>query len=332
MSDEEDLKEESEGGLPPWLATFADLMSLLMCFFVLLLSFSEMDAQKFKRLAGSMAQAFGVQNRLEVMEAPKGTSIVAQEFGPSIPEPTPLAEIYQRVEDVQGSTLDIQCSDQFDVEQGHENLEGPPKVENSQLSDSIEKRLDELIAQTEADASDFADALAESINSGKIEVETQGRTIVIRIKEAGSFMTHSAALSADYVPILEKVRKLLKKKAGRVSVEGHTDNIRVSNDRFRSNWELSSARAVSVSHELLAYDELHPERFSIVGYGETRPISTNDTTEGRSLNRRVEIMLHQSVDDVALKRDLQQLKYESPDEYQRLKPRYQFQLREDEIF
>ena len=333
MSDDlETPQQEEEGGLPAWLATFADLMSLLMCFFVLLLSFSEMDAQKFKKLAGSMAQAFGVQNRLNVMDPPKGTSIVAQEFGPSIPEPTPIAEIYQHTADVQGSSLDVQCSDQFDIEQGADNLEGAPAAEAVNLAQSIEERIDEMVAQTEADAADFAAALSDQVNSGKIDVETQGRTIVIRIKEAGSFMSQSAVLDTSYVPVLAKVRELLKKKAGRISIEGHTDNVHVANERYRSNWELSTARAVSVSHELLAYDELNPVRFAIVGYGQTRPVANNETLEGRELNRRVEIMLHQSVEDVALRRDIELLKYESPNEYQRLKPRYQFQLREDEIF
>ena len=72
-------------GLPPWMGTFADLMSLLMCFFVLLLSFSEMDVLKFKQIAGSMKFAFGVQNKIEVKDIPKGTSIIAQEFRPGKP-------------------------------------------------------------------------------------------------------------------------------------------------------------------------------------------------------------------------------------------------------
>ena len=75
-------------GLPAWMGTFADLMSLLMCFFVLLLSFSEMDVLKFKQIAGSMKFAFGVQNRLEVKDIPKGTSVIAQEFRPGRPEPS----------------------------------------------------------------------------------------------------------------------------------------------------------------------------------------------------------------------------------------------------
>ena len=94
-----DEEEESggggdDGGGAGWLATFADLMSLLMCFFVLLLSFSEMDVLKFKRLAGSMRTAFGVQAVVNANAIPKGTSIIAQEFSPGKPDPTPLREIW----------------------------------------------------------------------------------------------------------------------------------------------------------------------------------------------------------------------------------------------
>lgn len=82
-------------GLPPWMGTFADLMSLLMCFFVLLLSFSEMDVLKFKQIAGSMKFAFGVQSKLEVKDIPKGTSVIAMEFSPGKPQPTPIETIQQ---------------------------------------------------------------------------------------------------------------------------------------------------------------------------------------------------------------------------------------------
>jgi chemotaxis protein MotB len=82
------------------MGTFADLMSLLMCFFVLLLSFSEMDVQKFKQIAGSMAFAFGVQNKIEVKDIPKGTSVIAMEFRPGRPDPTPIDTIQQQTMDM----------------------------------------------------------------------------------------------------------------------------------------------------------------------------------------------------------------------------------------
>jgi chemotaxis protein MotB len=83
----------SPEGLAPWMATFADLMALLMCFFVLLLSFSEMDVLKFKQIAGSMKFAFGVQNKIEVKDIPKGTSVIAMEFRPGRPDLTPIDTI-----------------------------------------------------------------------------------------------------------------------------------------------------------------------------------------------------------------------------------------------
>ena len=120
--DEEERCKCPPPGLAPWMGTFADLMALLMCFFVLLLSFSELDAMKFKRLAGSMAQAFGVQNRLKVVEVPKGTSIIAQEFSPGRPEPTPINEIYQRTEDITEMSLEVRQNEEFDIEAGEEGL------------------------------------------------------------------------------------------------------------------------------------------------------------------------------------------------------------------
>ena len=113
MSDEEEQEcPECPAGLPAWLATFGDLMSLLMCFFVLLLSFAEMDALKFKRLAGELRMAFGVQTAINADDPPKGTSVIAKHFSPSIPEPTPINEIRQKTSDVTKSSLEVLCQDE----------------------------------------------------------------------------------------------------------------------------------------------------------------------------------------------------------------------------
>jgi len=93
-------------GVPAWVMTFADLMTLLMCFFVLLLAFSEMDAAKFKELSGSMKDAFGVQTEVEVRTIPKGTSVIAREFSPGKPEETALNEVRQFTIDSNQNTLD----------------------------------------------------------------------------------------------------------------------------------------------------------------------------------------------------------------------------------
>ena len=89
------VPKDEPAGVPAWVMTFADLMTLLMCFFVLLLAFSEMDAARFKQLSGSMKDAFGVQAEVDVRTIPKGTSIIAQEFSPGVPEPTPVNTVRQ---------------------------------------------------------------------------------------------------------------------------------------------------------------------------------------------------------------------------------------------
>jgi len=94
VSDEAPAKPVEEG-LPAWVMTFADLMSLLMCFFVLLLSFSEMDVSKYKEMAGSLKNAFGVQRDIKVREPPKGINVIAREFSPGRPEPTTMNVIRQ---------------------------------------------------------------------------------------------------------------------------------------------------------------------------------------------------------------------------------------------
>lgn len=328
MSDEELKCPPCKAGSPAWMGTFADLMSLLMCFFVLLLSFSEMDAMKFKRLAGSMAQAFGVQNKLKLKDVPKGTSIIAQEFSPGRPEPTPINQIWQKTDDVTELSLDVECAEEYEVEQGAEDKEAGAQQQIETL-----KEVERLIRQTEQDAMELAKSLSSQIATGEVEVETKGRQIVVRIREKGSFRSGSADLSPQYVPLLREVRNVLSTKVGTISVRGHTDNIPINTPRFRSNWELSTARAVSVAEELFRDGLLNPGRFEVSGYAATRPVDTNDTSEGRAKNRRVEIVVNQGLDDT-LQKNLEVLKEADPQLYDdlQLNEPDAFELRRDEIF
>ncbi|MGH1470601.1 MAG: flagellar motor protein MotB [Cellvibrionaceae bacterium] len=327
MADEEEDGCDCPPGLPAWMGTFADLMSLLMCFFVLLLSFSEMDALKFKRLAGSMAQAFGVQNKLKVNEVPKGTSIIAQEFSPGTPDPTPINEIWQHTEDISVMSLETQCSEQFDVEQGDVDAEAGVKAR-------IKQRLEEMIAQTEQDAISLANTLHDQISSGEIEIETRGTQLVIRIREKGSFRSGSSELTGDYRDVMEEIQEVLIDRPGKIQVQGHTDNIPISTARFRSNWELSSSRAVSVAHELMRDDLINPRRFEVAGFAETIPLVPNDSQENRVRNRRVEIVIRQGLQDVLEPDDIELIKSSGQDILKDLDldPEYLFDLDAGEIF
>jgi chemotaxis protein MotB len=290
-------------GIPAWMATFADLMSLLMCFFVLLLSFSEMDVLKYKQLAGSMRNAFGVQNQINVKDVPKGTSVIAQEFSPGRPEPTPINEVRQSTTDVTKNTLDIRIDDTGSGDQGEgvarEDVKpGQRDIDMTldEAQEALQKKLEGLIRETEENARALAFALKKEISTGKVDIETRGRRIIIRVREQGSFPSGSADLSQQFVPVMANVKNVLKDVPGKVSVEGHTDSVPIATARFRSNWDLSSARALSVAHELFKGEVVDHNRFIVTGYADTKPLYANDNEENRAKNRRVEIVIHQGLD------------------------------------
>ena len=260
MSDAEAAAKES-GGVPAWVMTFADLMTLLMCFFVLLLAFSEMDAAKFKQLSGSMKEAFGVQAEIEARTIPKGTSIIAQEFSPGTPNPTPMNVVRQHTIDSNQNTLDA--------------------VER-------QKRAEE---EAEQQAERLRKALSDEITSGAVALELNGARVTIRVLERASFASASDEVRSDFLPTLRKIAGLIVSNDGSVTVSGHTDNLPIANERYRSNWELSTARAVSVAHELLEAAPLDESRFLVIGHADTRPQAANDTEENRAKNRRVEISI-----------------------------------------
>lgn len=311
-------------GLPGYMGTFADLMALLLCFFVLLLSFSEMDAMKFRRLAGSMAQAFGVQNQLRVEDLPQGTSIIAQEFSPGRPEPTPLQEIMQHTDNLPELTLETQCAEQYQTQKGD-------PAQDSGRRAQLVNELQQMIQSTQRDAADLARALQQQIAQGDVEVETRGRQIIIRIRERGSFASGSARLANEYIDVLRQVRDVLVTKPGAIQIQGHTDNLPINTSRFRSNWELSAARAASVAHEILSGNVLDPLRVRVTGFADTRPLADNATSEGRAQNRRVEVVIRQGLDE-NLKEDLSTLKQRDPEAFKSLESQYQFELKPSEIF
>ena len=286
MSDEREHKCPPEG-LPAYMGTFADLMALLMCFFVLLLSFSEMDALKYKMVVKSLDNAFGVQREIVADEIPKGTSIIAQEFSPGEPRPTPLKQIRQDTIDETRDVLKVQLD-----------------------AEAVAKQEAEVIAE-QAEA--FKEALEAEITEGLIDVETHFQRIVIRIREKGSFPSGDARLNRAFVPILDKIHNVLMHTDGKIAVAGHTDNVPISTPRYRSNWELSTSRATSVVHEFLKTGKIPADRFVLEGYAETQPIMPNDTSKNRAKNRRVEIIVLKSQVKEALIRSIEQLNkdYES---------------------
>jgi chemotaxis protein MotB len=277
MIDDED---DAPPGTPAWMATFADLMSLLMCFFVLLLTFAEMDVEKFKQIAGSMKVAFGVQNEFELEDIPKGTSVVATEFSPGATTESPIETIQQVTDDTMDPSLRV----------------GEGELDSAEMEEMLQQKITALLAETEADADKLKKKLEDEINTGKVDVESEGRTITVRIREQGSFPSGSATLNSAFAPVMQRIRDALVEIPGTVAIEGHSDNIPVSGGRYESNWGLSASRALSVTHELLRGNLIDDERMMVVGFADTRPFTFNDTPEGRAMNRRVEIVIRQGIE------------------------------------
>ena len=272
--------KKCQAGAPMWVTTFADLMSLLMCFFVLLLSFSELDIIKYKQVAGSLKAAFGVQRLIESKVSPKGTSIIAQEFSPGRPDPTAMEVLQQQTTDETKANLDFTDAEVKGEGPGDagELSESPPVPEAEPEQEDLQSRR-------------IKEALHVEISEGLLDVEVEAGRAVIRIQEKGSFPSGSAELNRPYAPVIRKIAQVLAGTRGEIAVAGHTDDVPIATSRFRSNWELSAARSVTVVHELLNDAALDAGRFQVEGYADSQPLADNATSQGRARNRRVEIVV-----------------------------------------
>ncbi|MBK1617147.1 flagellar motor protein MotB [Lamprobacter modestohalophilus] len=246
--------------IPSWMVTYADLMTLLLCFFVLMLSFAEIDAIRFKRLAGELSKAFGVQRDVPVEAIPMGTSPIMREFTPGRVEPIPFEEIRQKTS----------------VEK--------PTLASGEIDSRVVERLSELQER-------LTETIREVETGGNVAVERDGLDIIIRIDEKGSFPSGSAEISGSFETLLEALSSELSEMPGYIAVDGHTDNVPINSQRFQSNWDLSAMRAAAVTNVLLKNPTLEPWRLIVLGHAETRPLEPNDTAEQRARNRRVELSL-----------------------------------------
>lgn len=302
MSDCECVEVKCEEGIPAWVMTFADLMSLLLAFFVLLFSFSEMDKNVYKELAGSLKDAFGVQREIKVKETPRGINIIAREFSPGRPKPTVHNEVRQMTTDEskmfavftdaskEGQENQSMKSENVDEKSFNAMREESESAGNTQLSEEDLAMINRIKQDSEA----LRKALDEEIEQGLIDMEVTDQRIILMVREKGSFPSGSADIIEPFKDIVSKISDVFSEFDGTIIVSGHTDNIPIKTYRFRSNWELSSSRAVSVIHELVKDRILKTKQFEVAAYADTQPIDTNATAIGRAKNRRVEIMMDYS--------------------------------------
>lgn len=244
-------------GAPRWVVTFGDLMSLLLCFFVLLLSFSEMDRQKYKMVAGSMAQAFGLQRKVKGDGSPKGATMVSLSFEQD------LVPQHKREEYIAMQSIETSADEYSAVE--------AMKALGEELKKALEGKLKGL--------------------EDKVEIEVEGNQTIIRLQGGATFDSGRANIKPPLIPVLKEIGLRLKGTGGDIIIAGHTDNVPIYGGRFDSNLKLSIGRAAEVAEFMIDIVKISPDRISTMGFGEYRPAYSNDTEDGREKNRRVEVVL-----------------------------------------
>ena len=348
--------EPCKSGSPAWMATFADMATLLMAFFVLILSFAHVNVPKYKEVSGSMRSRFGVQVLVPIVEAPTADNIVATQYRQQATEPTAanvLEEQRSREEQPQDEELDvddgvgesttnareieeilreeiaegrvevsvedgsvvIEALDQNELTEAtgkisqdtilllskistiQSNTDSLVRVEGAQFVSSGQSNIDQSESggasqRSEDQLEQIRSNLSEEITQGLAEVFRDGESIIIRLTDQSGFESGSANLRADFTSLLDSVGDSLAGASGLIQIEGHTDNVAMSfGNRYRNNWDLSSARAASVADYLQDGGSIAPGSMVIKGFADTRPIASNETATGRSENRRIEVVV-----------------------------------------
>jgi len=179
-----------------------------------------------------------------------------------------------------------------------DNAEGRVALHAHRLSDAVPRDAQKIAQKmaerdAQAEAEELQDELADAIGEGLLEVEAFSDRVLIRIRERGSFGSGHARLKPEFLPLLKLIADVLNQRDGHFVIAGHTDDIPIETKRFRSNWDLSAARAASVVHFFIQQGDVDPERMEIRALSDNEPIVPNDSWENRAKNRRVEIsVLH----------------------------------------
>jgi len=263
-------QQEVKSGAPAWVMTFADLMSLLLTFFILLLSFAEIDATKFRKISGSLKMAFGVQRTNVFDEPPAGSSMIMQNHSAgSGASRSPMSTSSRNV-----ALLDPQL----------QAIKKKQEKENRAAIQNREKLLKANVKKIWA-------KLSQEIKEGKIEITHKDGNLIIRVAEDATFPDGRAKLNSSFTPLLEKLSEILAEVKGDITVAGHTDDKKIKNSRYKNSWELSSARAMAFANGLMAKGGVSESRIVISAFGATRPMVRNNSAINRKKNRRVEVII-----------------------------------------
>lgn len=254
------------GGSPAWMATFSDLMNLLLCFFVLLFAFSSPDAQKFAEISASFKNNFSIFNGgAQAIGQGKLVSQGASQLDK-------MSEYFSESQLIYKEETGKESEEEFEEQQKQEQKEATENLYEEVVEATEEKNLQDSIS---------------------VAMDENYQYVRILLNGAVLFDSGSAEIKKESLGIVDKIGDILKTYGKHlIKIEGHTDNVPMSNKKYESNMWLSTARATKVFEYLVNKKGLSPKTLEASGRGEYEPLASNDTREGRAKNRRVEIKIY----------------------------------------
>lgn len=265
-----------------WLLTYSDLITLLVALFVVLYAMSNVSQEKYEQLSQSLSSALGsgsLTGKESVLDGSKG-----------------LLDGGSAADGLEGDNPD---SGGNGTKGTSENVNNKNSSTTNDLNkDSTTADSDKISFSSQMEKKEFEklrdkiqDIMDESDIKSSVKITTENRGLVISFSENLFFDSGDAKIKRNMNKTLSKIAKLLNSTDNHILIEGHTDNVPIHNSKYSSNWQLSSERATNVLEYLIKKYDISPSRLSAVSYGEYKPVASNETSEGRKQNRRVNIVL-----------------------------------------
>lgn len=295
-------EKPAEEGAPAWMSTFSDLMNLLLCFFVLLYASSNVDEEKIQRIMASFNQA-----SFSVLESGSVSLDEGQIVSGGVTQLPGIESILEYIgvsSEVKGNNQDLSAtgaddgqSDSSDQPDSVQPNTEETIVDNQTTELSQEELKAQVEQQGEKQSAQMYDEISEKVESYKIEdnvaLDYNSQYVSLDLNGSLLFDEGQADIRDDAADFMKKITSILKRYQDCiVEVEGHTDNVPIHNSNYQSNRYLSTARATKVYEYITDNTDFPDQNLKVAGYGESRPVASNDSEEGRSKNRRVTIKIY----------------------------------------
>lgn len=287
-------EKPADEGSPAWMATFSDLMNLLLCFFVLLFASSTMDEGKIQRIAASFENI-----SFSIMEAGAVSLVEGQIVSGGVTQLPGIESILEYIgvsSEVKGNNQELSATGTEDGDKSEASDEkGNATADQKEMSaEEIKEQLEEEGMKQSEEMYDEISQMAESYSiDDRIVLDFNSQFVSLDLNGAILFDVGKAEIKDDAKLFMQKIAAIMEKyKDCVIEIEGHTDNIPIHTAKYESNRYLSTARATRVYEYVMEQANLIDENMKVAGYGESRPVESNKTEEGRARNRRVSIKIY----------------------------------------